>query len=58
MEASAKDDVGMEQVSSDEGMYRFRRGYGGRNSGRMRLPSLKWATYKLKNNNDTVLLAA
>ena len=40
------------------GMYRFRRGCGGRNSGRMRLTSLKWAAYKLKNNNDTVLLAA
>ena len=40
------------------GMYRFRRGCGGRNSGQMRLPSLKWAPYKLKNNNNTVLLAA
>ena len=30
--------------SDDEGAYRFRRGRGGRNSGRMRLTSLKWAT--------------
>ena len=37
---------GMEQISSDEGAYWFRRGRGSGNSGRMRLTSLKWA----KNN--------
>ena len=40
------------------GMYRFRRGCGGRNSGRRRLTAIKRAAYKLKNNNETVLLAA
>ena len=40
------------------GMYRFRRGCGGRNSGRRRLTAIKRAPYKLKNNNETVLLAA
>ena len=40
------------------GMYRFRRGCGGRNSGRRRLTAIKRASYKLKNNNETVLLAA
>ena len=41
----------------DEGVYRFRRGYGGRISGRMRLASLKTGNYKL-NNNNTVAVAA
>ena len=40
------------------GMYRFRRGCRGRNSGRRRLTAIKRAPYKLKNNNETVLLAA
>ena len=39
------------------GAYRFRRGCGGRISGRRRLASIKRATYKLKNNN-TVAVAA
>ena len=42
----------------DGGAYRFRRGRGNSNSGRMRLTSLKRATYKLKNNDNTVLAAA
>ena len=33
------------------GAYWFRRGRRGGNSGRMRPASLKWATYKLKNND-------
>ena len=37
------------------GAYWFRRGRRGRNSGQMRLTSLKWATYKLKNNDNVVL---
>ena len=39
------------------GVYRFRRGYGGRISGRRRLTAIKRATYKL-NNNNTVAVAA
>ena len=39
------------------GLHRFRRGCGGRISGRRRLASIKRATYKLKNNN-TVAVAA
>jgi len=46
------------EARSDVGAYRFRRGRGTGISGRMRLTSLKWATYKLKNNNRTVLAAA
>ena len=34
------------------GVYRFRRGYGGRISGRRRLTALKRALYKLKNNRS------
>ena len=44
--------------SDDEGAYRFRRGRRGGNSGRMRPASLKWATYKLKNNDNVELVAA
>lgn len=55
----ARRENGTERISpNDEGVYRFRRGYGGGNSGRMRLTSLKWATYKLKNNDNVVLAAA
>lgn len=39
------------------GVYRFRRGYGGRTSGRRRLTAIKRAIYKL-NNNNTVAVAA
>ena len=42
----------------DEGAYWFRRGYRSRNSERMRLTSLKRATYKLKNDDNVVLAAA
>ena len=45
-------------VSYDLGAYWFRRGHGCGNSGRMCLPSLKQATYKLKNNDNEVLAAA
>ena len=45
-------------VRADEGAYWFRRGCGDWNSGRMRLSSLKWATYKLKNNDNVELVAA
>ena len=41
----------------DEGVYRFRRGYGGGTSGRMRLTSLKRAIYKLNNNNKVAIAA-
>ena len=41
----------------DEGVYRFRRGYGGGISGRRRLTAIKRAIYKL-NNNNTVAVAA
>ena len=46
-----------EACDDDTGVYRFRRGYGGGTSGRMRLTSLKRAIYKL-NNNNTVAIAA
>ena len=42
---------------AETGVYRFRRGYGGETSGRMRLTSIKRAIYKL-NNNNTVAIAA
>ena len=42
----------------DEGAYRFRRGHGSGNSGRWRLATLKRAPYKLKNNDNTVAVAA
>ena len=42
----------------DEGLHWFRRGCGGGNSGRMRPASQKWATYKLKNDDNVVLAAA
>ena len=45
------------EACDDEGVYRFRRGYGGGTSGRMRLTSLKRAIYKL-NNNRKVAIAA
>ena len=41
----------------DTGVYRFRRGYGGGTSGRMRLTSLKRAIYKLNNNNKVAIAA-
>ena len=45
-------------LCANEGAYWFRRGRGDWNSGRMRLTSIKRATYKLKNNEKPVLLAA
>ena len=54
----ARRENGTERISpDDEGVYRFRRGYGGGISGRRRLTAIKWALYKL-NNNDTVAYAA
>ena len=44
-------------LCDDEGVYRFRRGYGGGTSGRRRLTAIKRAIYKL-NNNNTVAVAA
>ena len=41
----------------DLGVYRFRRGYGGGTSGRMRLTSIKRAIYKLNNNNKVAIAA-
>ncbi len=46
-----------EVCPDDEGVYRFRRGYGGGTSGRRRLTAIKRAIYKL-NNNNTVAIAA
>ena len=45
------------EACDDEGVYRFRRGYGGGTSGRMRLTSLKRAIYKLNNNNKVAIAA-
>ncbi len=50
--------AGYGACDDDAGPYWFRRGRGGGNSGRMRLSSLKWAPYKLKNNDNVVLAAA
>ena len=48
---------GYEVCADDTGVYRFRRGYGGGTSGRMRLTSLKRAIYKLNNNNKVAIAA-
>nr|DAL76990.1 MAG TPA: hypothetical protein [Caudoviricetes sp.] len=45
-------------LCDEPGAYWFRRGRRGGNSGRMRLSSLKWAAYKLKNNDNVELVAA
>ena len=49
---------GYEACFDDMGAYRFRRGLRSRNSERVRPALSKWALYKLKNNNKTVLAAA
>ena len=46
-----------EACDDDTGVYRFRRGYGGGTSGRMRLTSLKRAIYKLNNNTKFAVAA-
>lgn len=54
----ARRENGTERISpDDEGVYRFRRGYGGGISGRRRLTAIKRAIYK-SNNNNTVAVAA
>ena len=45
------------EACDDSGVYRFRRGYGGGTSGRMRLTSLKRAIYKLNNNTKFAVAA-
>ena len=52
-----KDEANDMEFASTTGVYRFRRGYGGGTSGRMRLTSLKRTIYKLNNNTKFAVAA-